>query len=118
MISPWFDLVVFLIAGLTFPLVNIGISALLRRNYPYPEKLLPYESGEDPLGDARVRFRVSYYFFAMIFLVFDVETVFLYPWAVVFRELGMFALIEMVVFVAVLAVGLLYAYKKRVLRWT
>lgn len=117
MISPWFDFLIFLVAGLTFPIVNVAVSSLLRRNYPYPEKEMPYESGEDPLGDARVRFRVSYYIFAIIFLVFDVETLFLYPWAVVFRELGVFAVVHMIVFLVVLAMGLLYAYKKRVLRW-
>lgn len=117
MISQWFDLLIFLVAGLTFPIVNLAVSSLLRRNYPYPEKDMPYESGEDPLGDARVRFRVSYYIFAMIFLVFDVETVFLYPLAVVFKELGLIAVIELIVFIAVLGAGLLYAYRKRVLRW-
>lgn len=117
MVSPWVDLIVFAIAGFTFPLVNVLLGSLLRRNYPYAEKLLPYESGEDPVGDARVHFRISYYFFAMIFVVFDVETVFLYPWAVVMQELGMFALIEMVVFLGLLVAGLIYAHKKRVLRW-
>lgn len=117
MASPWLDIVVFLIAGLTFPLVNIGLTRLLRRDFPYREKGLPYESGAEPFGDARVRFRIHYYFFAMLFLVFDVETVFLYPWAVVLRQIGPVALVEMLVFIAMLAVGLVYAYRKRVLRW-
>ncbi|HEX6989805.1 MAG TPA: NADH-quinone oxidoreductase subunit A [Bacillota bacterium] len=117
MLGPWVDLLVFLIAGLTFPVVNVALSSLLRRDYPYPEKVMPYESGEDPVGDARVHFRVSYYIFAMLFVAFDVETVFLYPWAVVLHELGLFALIEIVVFIGLLLVGLFYAYKKKVLRW-
>jgi len=115
--TDWVYVVVFLVAWLTFPLVNLALTRLLRRDFPYREKLLPYESGEEVFGDARVHFKIHYYFFAMLFLVFDVETVFLYPWAVVLRQLGWPVLVEMLVFILMLAVGLLYAYKKRVLRW-
>ncbi|MEX2355941.1 MAG: NADH-quinone oxidoreductase subunit A [Thermaerobacterales bacterium] len=117
MVNPWIDVIVFLIAGLTFPFVNFGISALLRRNFPYREKMAPYESGEEPFGDARVHFRIQYFFFALIFLVFDVEVVFLYPWALVLRDIGLFGYIVMLLFVLTLVEGLVYAYKKGVLRW-
>lgn len=117
MVSPWFDLVVFLVAGLTFPLVNIGVSVLLRRDYPYPEKLMPYESGEQVMGDARVKFRIAYYFFAMEFLIFDVEAVFLFPWVLAIHELGLFSLVAGLIFIALLGVGLVYSYKKKVLQW-
>jgi NADH-quinone oxidoreductase subunit A len=77
-----------------------------------------YESGNDPVGSSQVRFNVRYYIFALMFVIFDVETVFLYPWAVAHRSLGLFALIEMLVFVLLLVVGLIYAWRKKVLRWT
>ncbi len=112
----YIDLVVFFIAGVTFPIITIVATALLRPNFPDPEKLTTYESGEVPFGDARIKFHAHSYIFALLFVVFDVETVFLYPWAVMFRELGVFALAEMAIFIAMLAVVLLYAYKKRVLR--
>lgn len=115
--SLWVAVVIFAIAGLGFPILNMTATAVLKPNYPDPEKLEPYESGEVPVGDARIRFRVNYYIFALIFLVFDVETVFLYPWAVQFKQLGLFGLVEMVIFIALLAIGLIYAYKKKVLRW-
>jgi len=115
------DLAVFLIAGASFPALVIIGGALLRPHFPDPAKLTTYESGEIPFGDARVKYHAHYYIFALVFLVFDVETVFLYPWAVVFKtligELGAFVLAEMAVFIAMLVIGLVYAYKKRVLRW-
>lgn len=114
----YLDVLIFFIAGFSFPLLNVLISRLLRRDIPVPEKRTTYESGMPPYGDARVPFHASYYFFALLFVVFDVETVFLYPWAVVFREVGRaFAFWEMFVFVAVLVAGLVYAWRKRVLRW-
>jgi NADH-quinone oxidoreductase subunit A len=112
------DIVVFMIAGAIFPLVNVFLSVPLHRNYPQPDKQMAYESGEIPFGDARVRFHISYYVFALVFLVFDVESLFLYPWAVVFRRLqpGL-VLAEMAAFIVMLAVGLVYAWKKKVLTW-
>ncbi len=83
-------------------------------------KLSTYESGVDPVGDARVRVSIRYYVVAMLFLIFDVEVAFMYPWAVVYKELlstGMFILVEMVVFVAILAAGYVYAWKRGALEW-
>ncbi|PZN08954.1 MAG: NADH-quinone oxidoreductase subunit A [Bacillota bacterium] len=113
----WVDILVFLIAGATFPMVNVAVSRLLRRDWRDPAKLTTYETGIRPYGDARVRYSVHYYIFALIFLVFDVEVVFLYPWAVRFSKLGAFAFVEMFIFITMLVVGLVYAWKKKVLRW-
>jgi NADH-quinone oxidoreductase subunit A len=85
---------------------------------PTAAKGSPYESGMLPLGGTRERFSVQYYIVAMLFIVFDIETIFFFPWAVIYRELGLFGFGEMVVFIAVLAVGLAYAWKKGALEWT
>lgn len=114
----YFTLLVFAIAGFTFPILNLLISKLLRRDYPDPAKLTTYESGETPFGDARVRFHIHYYIFALIFVLFDIETVFLYPWAVVFHSMDkILAFVQMFIFVLMLGIALLYAYKKKVLTW-
>lgn len=111
-------ILIFAIAGFSFPIVNVLIGRLLRRDYPEVEKTSTYESGEIPFGDARVKFAVHYYIFALLFVLFDVETVFMYPWAVVFQNLDKaFAFLEMAVFIGMLVIGLYYAYKKKVLRW-
>ena len=95
----------------------LGLSQLVGVRRPTPEKGAAYESGMTPLGDTRDRFSVKFYIVAMLFIVFDIETIFFLPWAVIFRELGLFGLIEMFVFVGVLAVGLAYAWKKGTLEW-
>jgi NADH:ubiquinone oxidoreductase subunit 3 (subunit A) len=77
-----------------------------------------YESGMVPVGDAWIRFHVQYYLYALVFVVFDVEVVFLYPWAVVFRQVGLFALAEIAVFIGILLIGLAYAWRRGALRWT
>ncbi len=108
----WFALAAFLIASLL-----LGVSALLRPNKPNPEKLLPYESGVDPVGDGWSQSQVRYYVFALLFVIFDVEAVFIFPWATQLERYAGFGLIEMGVFVAILFLGLIYAWRKRVLRW-
>jgi NAD(P)H-quinone oxidoreductase subunit 3 len=77
-----------------------------------------YESGMVPVGDAWVRYHVQYYLYALVFVIFDVEVIFLYPWAVVFRQVGMFALVEVLIFIAVLGLGLAYAWRRGALSWT
>lgn len=108
---------VFLCLGILLPVVALFLSKQLRPNHPSEAKLTIYESGNDPFHDSRVQFNVRYYLFALLFLVFDVETIFLYPWAVAYEKLGIFALIEMLIFVFMLLVGLVYAWKKKVLKW-
>lgn len=87
------------------------------RNAPNPSKLEPFECGVPPVGTARQRFSVKFYLVALIFIVFDIETVFLFPWAVSFRALGLFGLVEMGVFLLVLGVGLAYVWRKGALEW-
>lgn len=95
----------------------LSAHALLGRRRPLPGKAEPYESGVWPIGSARERVPIRYYLIAMLFLLFDIEAVFLYPWAVVARELGIFGLIEILTFIAVLGLGLVYAWKRRALEW-
>lgn len=108
---------VFLVLGIAFPIVVLSLGRLLRPSKPTPEKETTYESGNDPVGDSQIRFNVRYYLYALMFVIFDVETVFLYPWAVAYKQLGLFALAEMVIFVGLLLVGLVYAWRKKVLQW-
>jgi NADH-quinone oxidoreductase subunit A len=96
----------------------IGASALLGKRARSPLKDTPYESGMAPVGSARERFSVKFYLVGMIFILFDIEAVFLYPWAVVYRELKMFAFTEMLIFVALILVGYVYVWKKGALDWS
>jgi NADH-quinone oxidoreductase subunit A len=109
---------VFVCLGILLPVAALTIGKWLRPSKPIDPKLTTYESGNEPVGEGQVRFNIRYYLFALMFVIFDVETVFLYPWAVAYKKLGLFALVEMIVFVALLGVGLLYAWKKKVLQWT
>ena len=109
---------------LAFVILNailmLGVSHLLSTYRPTPTKVAPYESGMPVLGDARERFSVKFYLVAMLFIIFDIETVFMIPWAVAFRQLGEMAgllIIEMFVFIAVLAVGYVYIWKRGALQW-
>ena len=95
----------------------VTLSWLIGQRKPTLAKMSPYECGVPPVGDARERFSVKFYLVAMLFILFDVEAVFLYPWAVSYGGLGPFALVEMVVFIVILALGLVYAWRKGVLRW-
>ncbi len=92
-------------------------SHFLGPNRPTPAKRSVYESGMTPLGDARERFSVKFYMVAILFIVFDLETVFLIPWGVAFRELGLFGFVEMLIFILILVVGLVYVWKKGALQW-
>jgi NADH-quinone oxidoreductase subunit A len=95
----------------------IGASTLLGKRARSPLKDTPYESGMAPVGSARERFSVKFYLVGMIFILFDIEAVFLYPWAVVFRDLGMFGFVEMLIFVLLILVGFFYVWKKGALDW-
>jgi NADH-quinone oxidoreductase subunit A len=107
----------FILLGILLPVIALTLGSFLRPHKPSLLKQTTYESGNEPVGEGQIRFNIRYYLFALMFVIFDVETVFLYPWAVAYDKLGLFALIEMLIFVALLAVGLLYAWKKKVLRW-
>ena len=108
----WFGAVALLLAGHL-----LGISALVRPNKPGVEKLTAYESGVDPVGEGWSQSQVRYYIFALLFVVFDVEAVFIFPWATQLERYAGFGLVEMGVFVFVLLLGLVYAWRKGVLRW-
>ncbi|QSO47588.1 NADH-quinone oxidoreductase subunit A [Alicyclobacillus mengziensis] len=117
--NPYFLVVLFAVLGIILPVASIWIlGPLLRPNHPTEAKEATYESGLEPFGDAHVRYNARYYLFALMFVVFDVETLFLYPWAVAFKKLGMFALTEMLIFILLLVIGLAYAWRKKVLEWT
>lgn len=127
MLSDFGLILLFIIASLSLLGIMMGLGRLLRPNKPNPEKNTTYESGEDPVGNANVQFNVRFYVVALIFVLFEVELIFLFPWAVVFGnkamigqtdgKWGWFALAEMTVFVAILALGLAYAWAKGYLDW-
>nr|AWI73075.1 NADH dehydrogenase subunit 3 [Lepiniopsis trilocularis] len=108
----------FLIISILIPILAFSISGLLAPISKGPEKLSSYESGIEPMGDAWLQFRIRYYMFALIFVVFDVETVFLYPWAMSFDVLGISVYLEALIFVFILIVGLVYAWRKGALEWS
>jgi NADH-quinone oxidoreductase subunit A len=95
----------------------ILVGSIMRLRRPYKEKLQIYESGNPPVGEPRERFSIKFYIIAMLFVVFDVEAVFLYPWALVFDKIGLYALIEMMLFIVILLVGYVYAWKKEAFEW-
>jgi len=95
----------------------IGFSALLGQRVRDSVKSSPYESGMKPVGNARERFSVKFYLVAMVFILFDIEAIFLYPWAVVYRKLGLFGFFEMLLFIVLVLCGYFYIWKKGVLNW-
>lgn len=110
---------VFMMLGIAIaiPVLLFVLASTLGPKNPTPEKLTPYESGSASTGAAHVRLSVKFYLTAILFVVFDIEAVFLYPWAAEFRELGWMGLVEMILFLVVLGVTLLYAWKKGALEW-
>ncbi|MDX1412105.1 MAG: NADH-quinone oxidoreductase subunit A [Nitrospirales bacterium] len=113
----YIPIIIFAILGAIAGLAPLVIGILLRPHRPYRAKLLPYESGSPLFSDARVQFPMRYYIIAMLFVIFDIEIVFMFPWAVVFKKLGLLGLIEMGVFIAILVVGYWYVWKKGALEW-
>ncbi len=106
-----------LIAGLGLVGVAFGAARLIAPRRQLPEKLTTYECGIDPVGEGWSQSQIRYYIYAFLFVIFDVESVFLFPWATVLERLGSQAVVEMAIFVFILALGLLYAYRKKVLVW-
>lgn len=107
----------FLGVAVAFGVVSLLAGWFFRPHRPYQAKLIPYESGAPLFSDARLQFPIRYYIIAMLFVIFDVEIMFLFPWAVVYRKLGFLGLTEMAVFIAILVVGFWYAWKKGALEW-
>ncbi len=110
-------LATFIFVGVFFVIATISASHLLARSKHDEAKLSTYECGSEPVGPPWVQFRVGYYVYALLFVVFDIETVFLYPWAAAFGQMGIFIVVEMFVFIGILAAGLAYAWKEGALRW-
>jgi NADH-quinone oxidoreductase subunit A len=113
----YLSVLIFISVGGGVVLFTFFLARLIRPRNPYQAKGTPYECAEEPIGDSWIKFNPRFYIFALIFVIFDVEVVFLFPWAVAFGQLGLFALIEMVVFILILFFGLFYAWKRGVLRW-
>lgn len=115
--SPYAVIGAFLIVGLTLPAVTLLGAFVLSPKKPNPIKSDIYECGLETVGETWVQFKVQYYIYALVFVIFDIETVFLYPWAVAYNQLGLFALVEMLIFLGILLAGLLYAWRKGALNW-
>lgn len=116
-LTRYFPILLFIFIALAFGVVTLVISYFVQPRYPEPEKLSTYECGSEPFSDARMPFPVRYYVFAMLFVIFDIEVIFLYPWAIVFEKLGIIGLVEMLVFIALFLVAYVYAWRKGALEW-
>jgi NADH-quinone oxidoreductase subunit A len=114
----WFPVLIQILIAIAVAGAMIGLSALLGRRVRDPIKSMPYESGMKPVGTARERFSVKFYLVAMVFILFDIEAIFLYPWAVIYRELKLFAFFEMLLFIVLVLCGFFYIWKKGVLDWS
>jgi len=108
---------IFMAVAFAIPAVTLGIAKLVRPENPEKAKLMPYECGIDPVDSARGRYTVRFYIVAILFVVFDVETIFLFPWAVQYKALGLFGLLEMGIFLGILIVGYIWIWKKGALEW-
>ena len=121
MLENYFPILMFLLVGLAMGFVPMALgwaaSTWLGVNRPNPDKLSPYECGFEAFEDARMKFDVRYYLMAILFIVFDLEIAFLFPWAVVFRDIGVVALVEMGMFLLLLVGGFAYVWKKGALEW-
>src|SRR5579871_3125104 len=115
--ASYLTIVIFALVGGAFVGVNLLIARMISPSAPTPEKLSTYECGVEPVGDAWRQFNPRYYLFALLFVVFDVEAAFLYPWAIAFRKVGAYAVAEMLIFVALLGLGLAYAWRRGALQW-
>ena len=117
MLNSYIPIFIFLLVAIGFAFITLIMSQLLSSKKYNKVKLEPYECGIEPATDARDRYSIRYYLVAMLFVIFDVETVFMFPWAVIFDKLMLFGLIEMIVFIFILVVGYYYAWQKGALDW-
>jgi len=117
MLGAYLPILVLVVIAVAFGLGSVIFSTLIGPKKPSAVKLAPYECGCEPVGSARERFSIKFYLIAMLFILFDIEAVFLYPWAVLFKRLGVFGLMEMGVFIVILFVGYVYVWKKGALEW-
>jgi NADH-quinone oxidoreductase subunit A len=117
LLREYFPILVFLAIAGAVSMAMVAASVLIARQRPNKEKLSPYECGFDPFDDARIRFDVRYYLVAILFIIFDLEVAFLFPWAVALGDIGMFGFWSMIVFLGVLTIGFVYEWKKGALEW-
>jgi NADH-quinone oxidoreductase subunit A len=117
LLTQYFPILVFLVVAGVIALAMVGASYIFAKQNPDSEKLSPYECGFEPFEDARVRFDVRYYLVAILFIIFDLEVAFLFPWAVSLGDIGVFGFWSMIVFLAVLTVGFVYEWRKGALEW-
>jgi NADH-quinone oxidoreductase subunit A len=120
LLSSYIPVLVMAVGAIVIAALLIGLSVILGPKRPTPQKNAPYECGVTPIGSARERFPIKFYLVAMLFIVFDIETVFLYPWAVTYRSSGgmmLFNLAEMALFIAILFVGYIYVWKRGAFEW-
>ena len=115
--NQYLSVLIFVLVGSGVVLFTFFLSSLIRPRNPYPKKGVAYECAEEPIGDSWIRFNPRFYIFALIFVIFDVEVVFLFPWAVAFDVLPLFAVVEGIIFIIILAGGLLYAWNRGILEW-
>jgi NADH-quinone oxidoreductase subunit A len=113
----YLPVLLFVVVGVAFAATTIGLSTFIVPRRTNAVKESPYECGVEPVGDARGRFSIKFYLVAVLFILFDIEAVFLYPWAVSFRWLGLYGLVEMVLFILILLAGYLYLLQKKALQW-
>jgi len=117
MLGTYLPILLVVLIAVVFGLVALTFSSLIGPKKKTALKLSPYESGCEPVGTARERFSIKFYVIAMLFILFDIEAVFLYPWAILYKKLGLFGLVEMGVFIVILFVGYIYVWKKGALEW-
>jgi NADH-quinone oxidoreductase subunit A len=115
--SQYLFVAIFFLIALAVPVIGLALAWAIRPKKPNSAKAATYECGMETIGDTWVQFKAQYYLYALVFVVFDVEVAFVFPWAVAYNKLGLFALVEMVIFVAILLGGLLYAWRKGALEW-
>ena len=115
--NEWLYIGLFLVIGIIVPIVPLVFARLVAPRKPNPIKQSTYECGIETVGDSWVQFKAQYYIFALVFLVFDVETVFLFPWALSLKQLPLFVVLEGILFIAILVAGLVYAWRKGMLEW-
>jgi NADH-quinone oxidoreductase subunit A len=117
MLSEFGQILTFIILAIVFVIAGLLTARLIAPKNPTKEKLTTYECGEDPIGSPWIKFNIRFYVIALVFIVFDLEVVFLFPWAVVFQKMGMFAFVEMLVFLVILGLGFIYLWARGDLEW-
>lgn len=117
MLGAYLPILLLVLVAIGFGCVSLVMSSLIGQKKITKVKLQPYECGCEPVGTARERFSIKFYLIAMLFILFDIEAVFLYPWAILYKKLGVFGLVEMGLFIVILFVGYIYVWKKGALEW-